>query len=94
MLSNGHTLYLNNLIALHHHNFRLLYPEIKLKYKHHGIEHYPTIILKSGSLLPTSVMHYEAKHNYFKRSTHIVCNFQNICLTLGARHQMNQCMPR
>ena len=86
VISSGHVSYLRDLIAVHHKTFKLLYPEKNLKYKHHRMVHYTLIIMKSGPLLSMCVICNEAKHKYFKRLAHIVCNFQNIRLTPSTRH--------
>lgn len=36
-------------------------------------------------------MRFEAKHQYFKRVAHIMCNFKNVSYTLSKRHQLRQC---
>ena len=36
-----------------------------------------------------SCFRYELKNCFFKRSSHVVCNFINICKTLAYRHQHN-----
>ena len=89
-LTAGHLSYLSELIAQHHVLFRKLYPDSRLKYKHHRMIHYPSIILKHGPLSQMWVMRYEAKHGYFKRLAHIMCNFRNVCKTLAGRNQIRQ----
>ena len=36
-------------------------------------------------------MRFEAKHRFFKRLGHIVCNYRNILKTLAERQQMFLC---
>jgi hypothetical protein len=83
--------FLETLIFDHHSLFRIVYPDRRLIYKHHRMIHYPTLIRRSGPLLRMMVMRFEAKHNFFKRLSSIICNFQNITLSLARRHQMAHC---
>lgn len=53
--------------------------------------HYPSLICKNGPLARMWCMRFEAKHNFFKRLAHVVCNFRNIAYTLAFRHQLAQC---
>lgn len=89
-LTAGNASYLAELIAEHHILFCKLYPEARLKYKQHRMVHYPSVILKNGPLSDMWVMRYEARHGYFKRLAHVVCNFRNVCKTLATRNQMRQ----
>jgi hypothetical protein len=73
-ISRSNASHLADLIAQHHTLFKEVYKR-GLKYKHHRMVHYPSVLLKNGPLLSIWVMRYEAKHNYFKRLAHIVCNF-------------------
>jgi hypothetical protein len=49
-------------------------------------------MLKIGTLSHSWVMRYEAKHGYFKRLAHIICNFQNVCKTLANRNLIRQAL--
>lgn len=82
---------LNALVQEHHNLLRLVYPDRRLVYKHHRMIHYPRLIQRSGPLLRMMVMRFEAKHNFFKRLSSIICNFQNITLSLARRHQIAHC---
>ena len=53
--------------------------------------HYPRAIQKLGPLVQFWAMRFEAKHNFFKRVSHVTCNFRNICKTMAFRHQIVQC---
>jgi len=83
--------YLRELIADHLCLFVELYGAgetgIRLKPKHHLLIHLPTIIQQSGPLVGTNCMRYELKNSFFKRCSHIICNFTNVCKTLAYRHQ-------
>ena len=89
--SIGMIAYLRELIADHLEFFIELYSAgengIKLRPKHHLLVHLPTVILQSGPLIGTSCMRYELKNSFFKRCSHIMCNFSNVCKTLAYRHQ-------
>lgn len=88
--------YMKAFIADHLTMFVKLYgTQVTLKPKHHFLVYLPTIVLKSGPLIVMSCLKYELKNSFFKRSSHIVCNFINICKTLANRHQhfaMYSCM--
>jgi len=67
LLTRGHLSHLAELIAEHHTVSCQLYPDSRLKYKHHRMVHYPSVMLRNGPLSHMWVMRYEAKHGYFKR---------------------------
>ena len=90
-ISEGQTYYLQDLIAEHHRLFKHLYPEMPMINKHHHLVHYPQCLRMSGPMVHLWCMRFEAKHNFFKRLSHIVCNFLNICKTMAWRHQLAQC---
>lgn len=46
-------------------------------------------IENSGPLLHMMIMRFEAKHNFSKRRSHIICNFKNIAFSLASRHQLS-----
>lgn len=85
------TLYLTKIIEEHHSLFLELFPELHLRPKHHFMLHYPRAIRKLGPLVHFWAMRFEAKHNFFKRVSHVTCNFVNICKTMAYRHQMQLC---
>ena len=85
------TFMLEILINDHLELFKQLYPEEKIKPKQHYLVHYPRCIRKVGPLVKFWVMRFEAKHNFFRRLSHVVCNFKNICKTMAYRHQYAQC---
>lgn len=92
--SSGMLVYLADVIADHLSMFKNLFPDIPLKPKHHFLVHYPTIIRLNGPTMVYSCLRYELKNSFFKRSSHIVCNFRNITLTLATRHQYNSFYDR
>lgn len=85
------TLFLKHLINEHHQLFLELFPARHLKPKHHFMTHYPRQIRMLGPLIRYWTMRFEAKHGFFKRLGHIVCNFRNILKTLSYRQQMYFC---
>ncbi|KAK0141263.1 hypothetical protein N1851_021705 [Merluccius polli] len=85
------TTYLGKIIEEHHTMLLELFPNISLRPKHHFMLHYTTAIQKLGPLVQYWAMRFEAKHGFFKRISHVTCNFRNICKTLAFRHQMLQC---
>ena len=87
----GETFFLKHLIKEHHEYFLALFPDRTLKPKHHFMTHYPQQIRLLGPLVHFWTMRFEAKHRFFKRLAHIVCNFKNILKTLSYRHQMYLC---
>lgn len=86
--TTGLVAYMKEFIKDHLTMFVQLYgTKVSLKPKHHFLVHLPTIVVKSGPLVGMSCLKYELKNSFFKRSSHIVCNFINICKTLAYRHQ-------
>jgi hypothetical protein len=83
--------FLKQLIKDHHSYFLHLYPNRHLKPKHHFMTHYPHQIRQLGPLINYWTMRFEAKHRFFKRLGHIVCNYRNILKTLANRQQMFLC---
>lgn len=90
-LTQEAAVYLAAIIDEHHSLFLELYPNLHLRPKHHFMVHYPNAILKLGPLIQFWSMRFEAKHGFFKRISHVTCNFKNICKTMAFRHQMMQC---
>lgn len=91
VISEGDIAYLEQLIQAHHMLYLELFPRRHLKPKHHFMVHYPTAIRMLGPLIHLWVMRFEAFHNFSRRLSHIVCNFQNIAKTLSYRNQMLLC---
>ena len=67
-----------------------LFPSESVTFKQHKLIHFPRILKCSGPFLYQSVLRYERKHQFFKRLTHNICNFKNICKSLAIRHQVNE----
>lgn len=81
---------LNVLIVEYLETRKEMFPEQKLKPKHHYIVHYPALILKFGPLIRLWTMRFESKHSYFKRCVRRTQNFKNVCQTLANNHQLLQ----
>ncbi|XP_032366042.1 uncharacterized protein LOC116684672 [Etheostoma spectabile] len=90
-LTHGAIIFLGYLIQEHHCLFLDLYPNRHLKPKHHFMLHYPRAIRKLGPIVHFWSMRFEAKHGFFKRVSHVTCNFRNICKTQAYRHQIMMC---
>lgn len=90
-LTQGSVIFLAYLIQEHHCLFLELYPERHLKPKHHFMLHYPGAIRKLGPVIHFWCMRFEGKHGFFKRVSHVTCNFRNICKTQAFRHQIMMC---
>ena len=67
-----------------------LFPDSSVVFKQHRLIHYPNVLRASGPFVYQSVLRYERKHQFFKRLTHNICNFKNICKSLSLRHQICQ----
>ncbi|KAK3915709.1 Cell death activator CIDE-3 [Frankliniella fusca] len=67
-----------------------VFPSLKLKCKHHYIQHYGELTRKFGPLQRWSTIRFESKHQYFKSSLRHAPNFINPTLTLSYRHQYLQ----
>jgi hypothetical protein len=84
----GHVEHLNSMIQDHIANFTELFPNKKLKPKHHFLLHYANAFLTYGPLRSCWCMRIETKHSYFTRLISVVNNYKNACSTLAERHQM------
>lgn len=84
-------LFLEKSIQEHHSLFLELFPDLHLRPKHHFMLHYPMAIKQLGPLRQYWAMRFEAKHGFFKRISHVTCNFRNIAKTMAFRHQIMQC---
>lgn len=79
--------FLDSKISEHRHLFQKVFPDEKLRPKHHYVEHYPQLIQMFGPLSDLWTMRFEGKHKFFKKIVHHSHNFKNIPLTLAIRHQ-------
>ena len=90
-ITREETIFLKQMIKDHHEHFLALYQDRRLKPKHHFMIHYPRQMRLLGPVVNFWAMRFEAKHRFFKRLGHIVCNYQNILQTLAKRQQMFLC---
>ncbi len=63
-------------ISDHRQILQETFPEIRLRPKHHYVEHYPTLVKCFGPLVHVWTMRFEAKHCFFKRVVHDAQNFR------------------
>ena len=76
---------LSDLIHLFGAEWRLLYPQSKIKPKMYYLVH--LVDMKTfGSLHGISCLHYEVKHGWFKDQR--IRNFKNLPLSLSNKHQL------
>lgn len=78
--------YLEYQIDLHKSLFLQLFPNQKMKAKHHFIEHYPQALLNYGPLIHCWCMRFEGKHQYFKNVIKRCRNFKNPLKILAEKH--------
>ncbi len=90
-ITTDETFFLKQMIKDHHDYFLQICPNRSLKPKHHFMTHYPQQMRLLGPLANYWTMRFEAKHRFFKRLGHIVCNYRNILKTLADRQQMFLC---
>lgn len=64
-----------------------VFPDFKLRPKHHYIDHYPELIRCFGPLVHFWTMRFEAKHSFFKRVVHDTRNFKNVLKTKDVAKQ-------
>ena len=79
---------LEMLIKAHHGDYKMLYPTVSLKKKHHNMVHYPTAIRKIGSLVDYCTLRFEGKHAVFKTAHHTSHNNKTIPKTVAKQHQI------
>lgn len=79
--------YLQTKILDHRNMLQEVFPDFKLRPKHHYIEHYPDLIRCFGPLVHLWTMRFEGKHRFFKRVVHDTQNFKNVLKKLANRHQ-------
>ncbi len=89
-LLESHCAYIHSLIQQHNTLFKELFPEKRLKPKHHYMSHYPELILNYGPLRVAWCMRFEGKHSYFKSLMNRLQNFINVCYSLAKRHELHQ----
>ncbi|XP_044194551.1 uncharacterized protein LOC122971866 isoform X1 [Thunnus albacares] len=79
--------YMQTKISDHRQGLQAVFPDFKLRPKHHYLEHYPELTRCFGPLVHLWTMRFEGKHRFFKRVIHDTQNFKNVLKTLATRHQ-------
>jgi len=82
--------YLNAIIIDYLQERRNLFPDVKLRPKHHFMTHYAYLIKQFGPLSYYSTMRFEAKHQFFKKVIRFSPNFINVLNLLSEKHQLHQ----
>ena len=77
---------LSDLIYLFGTEWRLLYPQPRIKPKMHYLVHLVDDMKTFGSLHGITCLQYEAKHGWFKN--HRIRDFKNLPLSLSKKHQL------
>lgn len=83
--------YLETNISDHRQLLAEVFPDLRLRPKHHFIEHYPHLICCFGPLVDVWTMRFEAQHSFFcffLKTVHDTQNFKNILMTLVTKHQL------
>ena len=86
--ANSMLVYFTELYEEHLILYQKLWPGCSIKPKQHYLIHIKTIIEHTGPPTFNSCMKYELRNNFFKRSTHTICNFKNIPKSLAFWNQM------
>ena len=89
-LSSGQIANMGILIEDYVHRRRSLFPDVKLRPKHHYLSHYRMLTRKFGPLIRLWTMRFESKHQFFKRCMRNSRNFINVTGMLAKRHQLLQ----
>lgn len=79
--------YMQTKICDHRQGLKVVFPDFRLRPKHHYLEHYPEMTKCFGPLVHLWTMRFEGKHRFFKRVIHDAKNFKNVLKTLATRHQ-------
>ncbi|KYM96897.1 hypothetical protein ALC62_12434 [Cyphomyrmex costatus] len=86
--------YLQLIISQYISMREMLFPEVKLRPKHHYMYHYPELILQFGPLMKVWTMRFESKHRFFKRAIRYCLNFINVLKSLSIKHELLQSLVR
>jgi len=89
-VTSGLLVHLEECIVDHHMQYCLVFPDERLKPKHHFLVHYPRYIRKTGPLVNKWTLRFEGKHRFFKRIPSVVPNFKNVGKTFSYRHSLAQ----
>lgn len=75
--------YMQTKISDHRQGLQAVFPDFKLRPKHHYVEHYPELTRHFGPLVHLWTMRFEGKHRFFKRVIQDTKNFKNVLKTPG-----------
>ena len=89
-ISRGQVAYMDIIITDYLQRRMALFPDDRLRPKHHYMSHYASFTLKFGPLIRLWTMRFESKHQYFKKCIRNSQNFVNVTGMLAFRHQMLQ----
>jgi len=89
-ISRGQVAYMDVIIKDYLQHRKDLFPDVKLRPKHHYMLHYASLTLKFGPLVRIWTMRFENKHQYFKKCVRNSRNFVNLTGMLASRHQLLQ----
>jgi len=64
------------------------FPNVRLRPKHHFLEHYEFCITVFGNLMRVSTLAFESKHRFYKDTVAKKKNFKNVTKTLTMEHQL------
>lgn len=84
--------YMDSKISEHRYRYLSVFPDEKLKPKHHFLEHYPWLTTAFGPLVFLWTMRFEAKHRFFKRIVWQTGSFRNILKTMAKKTSIDDCM--
>ncbi len=84
LIAEHKRLYLTNTDELGH--------TLKLRPKHHFLDHYVKLFRCYGPLVQCNNIRNEAKHKSIKRVTKTCMNFRNILKTVAVRHQLQEAL--
>ncbi len=79
--------YMQSKISEHRYRYFEVFPEEKVRPKHHFLKHYPWLTTVYGPLVHFWTMRFEAKHRFFKRIVRQTGCFRNILMTMARKHQ-------
>ncbi|XP_031780303.1 uncharacterized protein LOC100679989 isoform X1 [Nasonia vitripennis] len=86
--------YLDSLICEYLCTRENLFPDTKMRPKHHYVRHYAKLILAFGPLIKVWTMRFESKHRFFKRCIRYLLNFINVVKSLSEKHELHQSLVR
>lgn len=88
----GQIAYLQTLIVEYIELRVTIFPEIRLRPKHHYLLHYPKLLTQFGPLRLLWTLRFESKHKYFKSAIKHCPNFKNVLYSLTEKHQLLQAL--